>query len=294
MTQRSLLNLAMAGIAIGLGLTAWFRPGLEPPAAPQPITILSPSQVSHIQISRLQRPALEFTRQADDWLLTGEPPLPASPFQVHALLAILQAQTARSYPANTLDLQEMGLDPPQATVILDDSTTLLIGNTEPLDNMRYVQYGATIYLIEDRYQHLINADRTNFIERRLLNADAVITRLVMPDLTLTQTNDGHWELAPDNAGISADAIQQLLTNWQQGSALYVRPYEPGMAGASITLTLAGSDTPVVFELVSTTPEFILARPDLGIEYHFSNGTGERLLGFGTPALAAPADATVSH
>ena len=293
MSPRSLLNLAMAGIAIGLGLTAWFRPGLEPPATPQPITTLSPAQVSHIRIDRLQRPSLTFTRQDGDWQLDGNPPLPASPFQVHALLAILQAQPARSYPADTLDLQELGLNPPQATVTLDDRTTLLIGNTEPLDNMRYVRYGATIYLIEDRYQHLINANRTNFSERRLLDPDAVITRLALPDLTLLQTTHGDWEIEPDNAGISADAIQQLLTDWQQASALYVRPHEPGTADARITLQLAGSDTPLVFELVSRTPEFILARPDLGIQYHFSNGTGEHLLGFGETS-AAPADASVSH
>jgi Domain of unknown function (DUF4340) len=294
MSPRSVLNLAMAGIAIGLALTAWFRPGLEPPAAPQPLTTLSPAQVSHIRISRLQRPALEFTRQADNWLLAGDPPLPASPFQVNALLAILRAQPDRRYPAASLDLQELGLDPPQATVVLDDEATLLIGNTEPLDNMRYVQYGATIYLVADRYQHLINADRTNFIERRLLDAAAVITRLTLPDLTLTQTADGHWKLVPDNPDISADAMAQLLTNWQQASALYVRPYVEGTTGTRITLELAGNATPVVFELVSRSPEFILARPDLGIQYHFSNGAADRLLVIGAPAATSPVDEPVSN
>ena len=293
MSSRSLLNLAMAGIAIGLGLTAWFRPGLEPPAAPQPITTLKPAAVNQIQVSRLQRPMLIFTRQADHWLLAGDPPLPASPFQVNALLAILQAETERRYPADTLDLRELGLDPPQASVVLDDRTTLLIGNTEPLDNMRYVQYGATVYLVTDRYQHLINADRTNFIERRLLGDGADITRLALPDLTLAQTAAGHWELLPADPDISAAAIQQLLTNWQQASALSVRPYEPGTAGTPrITLELAGSDAALVFELVSHTPQFILARPDLGIQYHFSNGAGEHLLGFG--ASAASVDEPVNN
>ena len=292
MSSRSLLNLAMAGIAIGLGLTAWFRPGLEPPTAPQPVTTLNPAEVNHIQISRRQRPMLTFTRQADHWLLAGDPPLPASPFQLNALLAILQAETERRYPADTLDLRELGLDPPQATVVLDDRATLLIGNTEPLDNLRYLQYGAIVYLVADRYQHLINADRTNFIERRLLDAGAGITRLTLPDLTLAQTDAGHWELLPDHPDISADAIQQLLTNWQQASALYVRPYEQSTAGTRITLELAGSDTPLVFELVSRSPEFILSRPDLGIQYHFSNGAGEHLLGFGAPA--APVDEPVSN
>jgi hypothetical protein len=155
--------------------------------------------------------------------------------------------------------------------------------------MRYVQHGATVYLVEDRYQHLINADRTNFIERRLLDGDAVITRLTLPDLTLAQTADGHWEPVPDDPDISAAAIQQLRVNWQQASALYVRPYGPGPAGTRITLELADSETPVVFELLSDTPEFILARPDLGIQYHFSHAIGERLLGIGGTAPVAPAD-----
>jgi hypothetical protein len=286
MSTRTLLNLAMAGIVIGLALAAWFRPGLEPPPVPQPLTQLSPAQVNHIRITRRQHSPLAFTRQDDAWLLDGEPPLPASPFQVHALLALLQAQADRHYPAHTLNPGELGLDPPQASIILDDTTTLLIGNTEPLDNMRYVHYGTNVYLVDDRYQHLINADRTNFIERRLLDASAVITRLTLPDLELARAADGHWELTPDYPDISADAIQQLLGNWQQASALYVRPHEPGTAPRQITLELADSDTPLVFGLVARAPELVLARPDLGIEYHFSNGAGERLLELGPTAQSA--------
>jgi hypothetical protein len=294
MSPRNLLNLAMAGIAIGLGLAAWFRPGLEPSAAPQPITLLNPAEVNHIQISREQYPSLTFTRQDGDWQLDGNPPLPASPFQVHALLAILQTRTTRHYPADNLDLREAGLDPPQATMILDDTTTLRIGNTEPLDNLRYIQCGATVYLVEDRYQPLINADRTNFIDRRLLADGAVITRLVLPDLVLARRADGDWKVTPDDAAVSTDAIQQLLANWQHTSALYIRPHEQGTAGTKISLELAGSDTPIVFELVARTPEFVLARPDLGIQYHFSKGTGEHLLGFELSAVTVPSKASVSH
>jgi hypothetical protein len=289
MSSRGLLNLAMAGIAIGLGLVTWFRPGLEPTTTQQPLTTLSPVEVNHIQVSRLQRPELAFTRQAETWLLAGDPPLPASPFQVQGLLALLQARTERHYPADSLDLQGLGLDPPQASVILDDNTTFLIGNTEPLDNMRYVQYGTTVYLVEDHYQHLINADRTNFIERRLLDEDASITRLALPDLTLTQDADGHWEAHPDKPAVSAAAVRQLLVYWQQASALYVRPYAPKPASSRITLELANSETPIVFELLADKPELILARPDLGIQYHFSQAIGERLLEFMETVPGAPAD-----
>ncbi|HYQ71906.1 MAG TPA: DUF4340 domain-containing protein [Gammaproteobacteria bacterium] len=291
MSPRNLLNIGMVGLVIGLGLAAWFRPGLEPPVSPTPLTTLNPAQVNHIQINRRLQPPLTFTRQANDWLLAGEPALPASPFQVHALLALLQAKVERHYSVETLDPGELGLDPPQASVILDGTTTLLIGDTEPLDSLRYIQYGTTVYLVEDRYQHLINADRTNFIERRLLDANTVITRLTLPDLTLAQAADGSWALTPDDPDVSTAAMQQLLTNWQQASALYVRSHTPGGTATQITLALAGSDTPVIFDLVARTPQLILARPDLGIEYHFSNGADARLLGLGPATPVMPSTDT---
>jgi len=281
MSPRNLLNLALAGIAVCLGLIAYYRPGLEPATAPQPITTLDAAQVRLIEVSRRERPALTFTRQDGGWLLGGDPPLPASPFQLNSLLAILHAEARREYPADTLDLRQLGLDPPEASIRIDDVPTLEIGTTEPLDNLRYVRHGATVYLLEDSYQHLINADRSNFVARRLLEEHAVITRLALPELTLAQNEAGHWELHPENPAVSADAIQQLLSGWQQARALYVRPWRQETSGAGITVQLAGGGKPLDFILLSRSPEFILARPDLGIEYHFSKDTEKQLLEIGT-------------
>jgi len=293
MSLRNLLNLTLAGVAVGLGLLAYFRPGLEPPPAEPAVTALQPAQVRQIEVTRLQRPALTFTRREHGWLLAGEPPLPAGEFQIKALLGILEAQSYRHYPAATLDLQKLGLDPPQATIQLDGTTTLGIGATDPLDNLRYVLHGTTVYLVEDRYQHLINADRTNFIERRLLNEAAVITRLALPELTLSLGNDGQWESNPNEPAIGSEAIRNLITEWQQASALFIRPYEPGAGGPEITLDLAGGNKPVVFTLLSRTPELILGRPDLGIQYHFSKGMEKRLLEVDTTSQSHADDAAAT-
>jgi len=295
MSPRNLLNIALAAFAIGLALIAYFRPGLEPPVAEQPVTTLHPAGINQVDISRLQRPALSFTRSDHGWLLAGNPALPASLFQVRSLLAILEAPAVRHYPADSLDLQKLGLDPPRATVTLDGTTVLGIGNTEPLDNLRYVLHAASVYLVEDRYQHLINADRTNFIERRLLDDTAVITRLVLPERTLDRSTDGEWESTPADPASSSEALQELVTNWQQASALFIRPFTGETGGASIRLDIAGRDQPVVFTLLSRTPELILASPELGIQYHFSKGMEKRLLepGEATQPGAAAAGTTTT-
>lgn len=279
MSPRGLLNLALAGVAVGLGLLVWLRPGLEPAAQPQPLTTLAAAGVTRIEVERGQRAPLIFSRQAGGWQLSGEPPLPASPFQVRSLLAILSAEVRRDYRAAELNLPELGLQPPRASITLNGTTTLDIGDTEPLEGLRYVRHGTDVALIEDRYQPLINADRTNFIERRLLGEDAHIIRLVLPDLTLARSDDGHWELTPDDPSISADAIQRLLENWQGASALFVRPLDAAAdgTGSAIRVELAGAGPPLLFSLQARAPELILARPELGIQYHFSAGAAQRLL-----------------
>ena len=74
------------------------------------------------------------------------------------------------------------------------------------------------------YQPLVNADWSNFVERKLLPAGTSIVALQLPDLLLAPDDNNQWQLAPEMPGISADAIQQLLDYWGSANALYVRGY----------------------------------------------------------------------
>lgn len=276
MSSRALFNLTLVLLAIGLLLIVYYRPGLESDGTLQPITTLDPGQVTDIRITRATREPLHLVKRAGGWMLDAPAALPASAFQVRALLPLLQASAARSYSAGSLDLEELGLDPPQATVNLGP-TEIRIGTTEPLENKRYAQVGAMVYLIDDRYQHLINADWSNFVSRKLLPADAAITRLQLPDITLTRTADDQWQADQELPETGADAIQQLIDTWQNASALYVRRAAKSAASETILVTIGATDTPVTFSVTARSPEFILARPDLGIEYHLSDDQAASLL-----------------
>ena len=165
MAARNLLNLALAAAAIILGLVAYFKPGLEPAPTPQPLTtLLGPDQAIGVHIDRVKHDPLSFIKRGDHWyLMTGERELPASEFQLKALLRLLETTSTTRYAADTVDLESLGLEPPQVTVTIDD-VEILFGNTDPLGNRRYALIGATVHLIEDNYQHLVNAGWTNFIE----------------------------------------------------------------------------------------------------------------------------------
>jgi hypothetical protein len=276
MSSRNLINLALVCLAAILILVIVYRPGLAPEPVPQTLTALTGDGTSRIQVTRTAREPLIFTRHADNWLLAGSNELPVSDFQIRSLLAILQARPARSYPADSLDLEALGLKPPQATLILDD-TRLEIGLTDALDNLRYVQSGNTVFLLADKYQHLINADWSSFVERKLLPANARLTRLQLPELALSRTAGDQWQLSPDDPAFSTDALTSLVSSWEQATAYYVRRYQDSSGGDTITLEFSNTAEPVTFHIVAHTPELILARPDWGIQYHLQSDMAQALL-----------------
>ena len=139
-----------------------------------------------------------------------------------------------------------------------------------------------MHLIEDRYQHLVNAGWTNFVERKLLPADKVISRLQLPDMTLTLTDKDQWQLSPGKPGTSADTIQQLIDHWERVSALYARRYDGRTSDEIITLEFSDSPETLTFMVIAHSPELVIARPDWGIQYHLSSDVEETLLTLGKP------------
>ena len=223
MSIRLLLNLLLIVVAGGLALFIYLGPGKSPEQGVDTVSSIDPDSVSAIQLARTQGETLNFSRRDEQWFIAGNPEQPADDFQVGTLLAVASATSDRHYPAMTLDLKTMGLQPPLATLILD-TARFDIGNTNPLDKLRYVLHGDTVYLVTDRFQHLVNARHSNFIDRRLLPPGTVVTGLTMPGLTLRLGADNHWSLQPADPAVSASAIRALVNAWENARALYVREH----------------------------------------------------------------------
>jgi len=288
MSSRTLLNLTLATIALLLGLVVVYQPGLEKSAVAPPISNLEADSISNIRITRKERTPLTFTKTASGWQLLKEQAFPASTFQIRALLGVPGTRPERSYPASALDPGNSGLEPPQATLLLDD-TLITIGNTEPLERKRYIRHEDTVYLVTDIYQHLINADWTNFIERRLLPENAALKSIELPGLSLTLDNEQQWQAAPAMDTGNATAIQDLVAQWQNASATYIRRYDGTATSAAITLTFSdGADT-MTFYINEQPAELVLARPDWGLQYHFPANMRKTLLGMATPETAGETD-----
>ena len=284
MGPRSLLNLGLVALVVALLLVAYYRPGLEPEPGAQPITTQpDPATVTALHIERELRAPLSFTRDGDDWYLDmAERRLPAADFQVRALLRLLKATAEHSYPADTLDLAALGLDPPRVTLRIDD-LNIQLGATDALERKRYVRIADTVHLIDDQYQHLVNGDWAGFVSGRLLATRGPITRLELPGMTLAYSDEGRWQLQPAQPAVSADALQTLIDTWQAATALYVQADSDTESAESVTLYTRDNDEPVRLQLVSRAPDLILARPDWGIQYHLSSGMEAGLFTLPEPA-----------
>ena len=283
MSTRTLLNLVLLLAALGLALVADFKPGVKPADVPLPITTrLTPEQAGSIAVERFSRDPLKFNKRDGRWfLLADNRELPAADFQVQAMLRLLVATATRHYPAASLDLASLGLKPPQARVVMDN-VDFRFGTTDALGNQRYVQVADSVYLIDDQYQHLLNADWSNFVSRQLLEGRGTITRLELPDMTLAYSDDGHWRLDPAKEAVGADALQTLIENWQNATALLTRRYEGGTSGESVTVRTRGSDAPLVLRIVSRKPDLILVRPDWGIQYQLPGSEADSLFTLAPP------------
>jgi len=284
MASRTLLNIVLLLAVLGLALVAWFRPGVKPVDTPRPITSrLTPEQTGSITVERLTRDPLKFSRRDGRWFLLAENrELPAADFQVQALLRLLEATATRHYPAGSLDLAALGLQPSQARVAMDD-VDIRFGITDALQNQRYVQVGDTVYLIDDQYQHLLNAAWPNFVSRQILEARGAITRLELPEMTLAYTEDGHWQLDPGQEGVSADALQTLIENWQNATALLTRRGDDSTTGETVTVYTRDTTLPIVLRIVARAPDLILARPDWGIQYQLPGAEADSLFTLPQPA-----------
>lgn len=288
MNKRNALNLGLLVAVVALGLVVWLDPGHKAPPPPPKLTGLTPAQVQTIRIERRTGKTIELRKVDGHWRMEAPIKVAANDWRVQSLLRVAQNRSLGANPVSGPDLAKYGLDKPAARLFLD-RTEIDFGDTTPFKDRRYVRIGKIVHVIPDvAYYHLVGR-YTGFVSPQPLPPQARIDKLELPKLTLTLDHNGNWQPQPKPAHYSADALTHLADAWRYASALNVTPYTAGKAkGAGgnerVSVHLAGRQAPVVFLIVARKPELLLARPDLGIEYHLPKNEAKAMFSL----TAAPA------
>ena len=272
MSSRLLLNLLLAGCVAALAAFLFSGTGEPPTETITRLTDTPPGSISRIKIERQAQEPILFTRQEGGWLMTSPYQMPASEARINSLLRLLTVQSHARLDANAIDLTRFRLDPPQVTLRLDDHV-FLFGDTEALDERRYVLTEDSVHLINDTLYPQLIAAATFFISPRLLPDAARLLSLQLPEHTLQRT-DNQWTIEPAG-NIDPATLPVLIKAWQQASAITVSPYAQGQGSGEIHIRLADGGQ-LLFLMISPPPKLILARPDLGIQYHIDSNTAEQL------------------
>ncbi|MCF6217480.1 MAG: hypothetical protein L3J62_01045 [Gammaproteobacteria bacterium] len=283
MHTKNLLNISLL-FTLALLLTITFWPA-DTPTLGTPTTVaplLDRESVNTITVTRQGYPSIVLHKKEQQWWLQN-PPLAAKKPLVTELLALLESDSLIQYPLSEINPQQVGLEKPSLCIEYNRQQACF-GDRNPLNQLRYLQFGTHVHMIYDTLSHQLSGASHDYVSPRLLPEGAHITALTLDNLTL-QHNQGRWQVTPQPEHYSADQVQQLLDHWQHARALLVAPYQTTDSEASMTVAFENQKS-IQFELVSSDPELILARPDLGIQYHLNEGSLAQLTRLPTIKVAS--------
>ncbi len=272
MNARGWLNLGLLALLAGLVALAVYQPGIEAPPVEPTLTALAPAAIHRIHIERRDQPAFTLEKQADVWRIAPQGWM-ADGARLKVLLDLAQEKSVQRLPADPL--ARYGLEKPALVVTFND-TRIVFGDTDPIQNRRYVMVGDRVHLIADLHYAGFNSSAASFAEPRLLPEGARVRKLGLPGLTLSADDKGNYSIEPPRDGLPADAPQQLVDEWRNARALWVEADTDATAQGSVRITHDGA-AEIEYRIISREPDLVLARPDIKLRYHFTAEQAQRLL-----------------
>jgi len=278
MRNRWLLNLALLVVVAALAGVAWYRANRAAVDDRPLLTDLKPAAVARVAIEPKQKPAVVLERRDNAWRLVQPFAARANAFAVDTLLSITAAPSEAQLSVEPNALAQYGLAPPALILRLGDDT-IEFGAMHPLKPLHYVRYRDKVHLIASRYFAHANTRATDLIDTRLIEDGRRPTAFQFPGFGLTLT-DGSWQRRPEDKNISGDRIHDFIEEWRNARALSVERYAGRAPLERIRITFESDDktsTTLTLGVLARTPELVLYRQDEGLEYHFPEESGKRLL-----------------
>jgi len=267
LSRRWLINyllIAMIGIFIYAGNRYQATSGLQ---TANSISSLKPQDIHTVIIETANNNQVVLRNAGNQWLFEKPVQWPADNTTVERLVSIVKSKSDSRLPADEIELATLGLDSPQATLILND-TRIEFGTTNNIGQRRYVKIAETIYLLPDFHLHFITQGLIGLIDRRLLPRSISLESLQLADLILSKSSNDTWQ---GEAVVEAEKerINTLGNNWQTLRAGRIKTYDNSRLPEQIIIARLEDGSEIDFFLMTIKPEIVIARPDLNLQYHFS-------------------------
>ena len=243
------------------------------------ITSLNPVNVNEITI-QIANNVTRLHKLDSLWMIKSPLQWPANNVAVDRILGVLLSRSEASISAAEIDLSEIGLLTPKA-ILSFNNTQIKFGTSNNIGERRYLMLDDRIHLVDDLHFPLVTQELSALIDRHLLPPSIALQSFKISGKHLLRVEDNSWKLRSP-ADISTQQLTNLVNNWQNLEAPVVKIYKP--AGIPLEKIQAGlsSGFDIEFLLISIKPELVIARPDLGFQYHFSEKLYPQLFKFTNP------------
>ena len=186
--NRNLLNLGLAVLVAGLAGGAWYAQKQKD--APKPtLTALGADGVSSASVAWPDAPEIKLVKEHGAWRLTAPVAARVDRFEALNFGNLATTEVKETLSADGLDLKQIGLDPPERVITLNDRR-IELGGTDPIESRRYVRLDGTVMLIDDPVSAAFDREYHDLVSKELFAAGEEIVGLELPGMTLARGDAG--------------------------------------------------------------------------------------------------------
>ena len=228
------------------------------------ITSLKAADIMSISIQTADA-GMKLSKNGVSWQI-DEPVLwYANNIAVERIIDIVNAQTDSKLPISEIDPAALGLQFPKAILSLNN-TQITFGATNNIGERRYLLIDDTVYLLQDRYLPFITQGITGLLDRRLLPRALALKSLKLSDVKIDKQEENVW--VPDSGSLTEKQAGQIIENWQTLEAQRIQHYRIDQTPKQKVTAKLEQGGEIEFYVLAITPQLVIARSDLGLQYHF--------------------------
>jgi hypothetical protein len=259
-------------------------------AAVHEISTLKMAGFTQVKVDFPTNAPVGFEKVDGQWKMTAPYQSRADQMSVQQILSIIAAKTKVKLPAT--DLSKFGLDKPTMRLKLSDADgehVFSFGTYNPVTEEQYVGYEDNAYLLPVRYSEaaatqpieMVDKHPLFLTERKSINGFDLsrLEQFASIRLQVDLDNAGQWKTNATKAKPTQNELNEWLEySWVQAQAtsveFYTPEHQPNLISFDVKLK---NGKKITFVKMQESPEYLLARPDEGIIYHFPNDVGFTML-----------------
>jgi len=270
--KRLWINIGLLGLIVLLSILV-FSSGKETNQTLQRLSNIDQNEIIKIKVIRKDLKDFEFNKQDETWQLTTPQQFRANNARINAMLRMLNVESHSQLNPSEVNLERLGLINP-AVIMRLNNHEFKFGNTDAIDQRRYVLFEGKIHLTNDFLYQQLMTNIAFFADPKLLPKSFKINSIEFPENKIEAFNS-QWQLQTP-MDISPDQLKRIIFSWENSLAISAEEYQPAEATSVIKITSTDNEA-IQFVIVSTEPHLILARKDLGIQFHMGSDETKKLL-----------------